>query len=474
MSDQDLKKKILQGGIVLAIRQLITSVFSLVSVLVVARVLGPEKYGIVAIAMGIFYFLIWTNKLGIGVYVLRQTELPKETPRQILAFYNTLGMGLALLLWLLAPALGDWTKSTAVIPIIRFLALPLWLELLGNASIVMMERELMFAEIGLGETIGQMANYAVSLPLVLTGYGYWGPIIGLASQYMAELVFVRYHKPVPFQFHWRSSFIFPALQTGLVYTGATWILSLRTLTVTLFVTRFAGIEAAGIVSLAVRFADQLAVFRLVLNRMSISVLAKLLGDPDRIRSAISQGMVYQVLLVSPACATFACVSSWLIPLMFGSKWLPSAYLFPFIATGVMMTAMFELHSSALYAAGNNREVGKFNAGYVALQWLAAIFGLNLFGIWGYGMAELATLPSYGLIHQAIVKLCGAPQYRNALLLVLATLPALFAGPWLPSWVGLLLLTACYVAVFAISPGLRKILFELYGAWKGGRQALTED
>ncbi|NJM57074.1 MAG: hypothetical protein HC857_06085, partial [Synechococcales cyanobacterium RU_4_20] len=125
-------------------------------------------------------------------------------------------------------------------------------------------------------------------------------------------------------------------------------------------------------------------------------------------------------------------------------------------------------------SGNNREVGKFNAGYVALQWLAAIFGLNLFGIWGYGMAELATLPSYGLIHQAIVKLCGAPQYRNALLLVLATLPALFAGPWLPSWVGLLLLTACYVAVFAISPGLRKILFELYGAWKGGRQALTED
>ncbi|NJM57390.1 MAG: oligosaccharide flippase family protein [Synechococcales cyanobacterium RU_4_20] len=80
MSDQDLKKKILQGGIVLAIRQLITSVFSLVSVLVVARVLGPEKYGIVAIAMGIFYFLIWTNKLGIGVYVLRQTELPKRNP----------------------------------------------------------------------------------------------------------------------------------------------------------------------------------------------------------------------------------------------------------------------------------------------------------------------------------------------------------------------------------------------------------
>ncbi len=473
MSDKSFKTKLLQGGIALAARQAISTVFSVLNVLVVAKILGPEKYGIVAIAMGVYFFLVWTSKLGVGIYAVRQTELPKDAPRQILAFYNTLGALLAVLLWFCAPAFGQWLGQPAVIPVVRFLALPLWLEMIGNASVVMMERELLFAEIGMGETIGQMCNYAVSFPLVFLGYGYWGPVIGLATQGIGELLFARHYKPVPFQLRWRKSFIVPALKSGIAYTSANWILSLRSLAVPILVTRFAGVEAVGIITLATRFAEKLGVFRMVLNRMSISVLTKLLGQPEKIRSAISQGMVYQLLMVAPACAVFSCCSVWFITFMGKDEWLLSSKMFPFLAASVMIAAMFEMQSSALYAAGKNREVGQFNLGYVALLWVTAILGLNFLGVWGYGFALLAAIPSYAVLHLNLRKLCGTPEYANAFLLVLATLPALFAGPWMPFWMGLLLLAACYAGAFALSPGLRKIPLELYGAWKGRRQSLAK-
>ncbi len=497
--DKDLKKKVLKGGVSLAIRQLVTSGCSLMSILIIARVLGPEQYGILASCLGIYFFLVWTNKLGIGVYAVRQSEFSDDALRQVLAFFNTLSILSLILLWVLAPVLVQWTKQPETLWMIRFLALPLWIEMIGDVSMMKMSREIQFTEIGLAETIGQISNYALSIPLVLFlsntalqthvidglstagiflpatvfGKGYWGPIWGLALQCLVVTLMVRRYQPIPMSLQWTRGCIRPALQGGLGYTGSAWILSLKALTVPLLVTRLAGIEAAGIVSIAIRFAEQLAIFRFVLSRMSITVFAKLIGQPDKIRSALSQGMVYQVLLVAPACAAFSCCASWLIPLLFGEEWLMSAQIFPFVAAGVVMAAMFELHTSTLYAAANNRSVALFNAGFITLQWTAALVALPLLGVWGYGIAEISTIPSYILIHYGLTKLCGSPDYKNVVLLVAATLPALFLGPWVPSWIGLLLLSFSYGTVLMISPSLRRIPVELYGAWRNRGQVVVD-
>ncbi|NJM56760.1 MAG: oligosaccharide flippase family protein [Synechococcales cyanobacterium RU_4_20] len=104
--DKALKDKILKGGLSLALRQMVTSVLSLVSILVVARILGPKQYGIVAVAMGIFYFLVWSNKLGIGVYFVREQSLPENCSQNILTFYNHISFVTAVALWFLAPAIA--------------------------------------------------------------------------------------------------------------------------------------------------------------------------------------------------------------------------------------------------------------------------------------------------------------------------------------------------------------------------------
>ncbi len=464
-NDKDLKDKILKGGLSLAVRQIVTSGLSLVSILVVARVLGPEQYGIVAFGMGIFYFLVWINKLGIGVYVTRVSELSADAPRQILALFNQISLVTAVVLWVSAPAIAAWTKQPETLWVVRCLALPLWFEMVGDASIMLMFRELQFAEVGVAEAIGQLANYGLAIPLVLTGKGYWGPIWGLTLQQLVVMVMVWRHRPIPWGWRWTKGCIFPALQGGLAYTGSASLLSLKALTVPLLVTRLAGVEAAGIVSIAVRFADQLAILRQVLNQMSISVLSKFMGQPERIRAALSQGMVYQVLLVAPACAVFSCCAAWLIPLLFGDEWLRSTQIFPMIAAGVILSTLFELHTSTLYAAAKNREVAIFNATYISLQWITALIVLPIVGIWGYGFAELATIPSYGVIHRSLTKLFGSPDYKNAFLLVAATFPALFAGPWIPVPLGLLLLAVSYGLVLLISPELKALPMEILKIWK---------
>lgn len=462
---RNLKAKVLQGGVYLTLRQLFGIGLSMVSILVIARILGPEQYGIVAVTMGIFYFTIWTSKFGLNVYLVRQPDLSEDTSSHVLAFYNTLGLAFCLFFGLAAPAFGAWTGHDEIASIVRILPIPIWMELISSVSISMMDRELRFAQIGMVETAGQFANYLVAVPLVLMQWGYWGSIVGLVTQFVVLAVLARYLYPIRWRWRWEFKTLKPALSYGATYSCADWIMNLRGLTIPVLVSHLAGLEAAGIISISIRFVEQLSVLRLVIRRMSIGVLARLMGEPDQVRSAISRGMAYQALLVGAICASFGCLATLTIPMLFGEKWLPSVYLFPLVALATLIAVVFDLHTSALYTAGHNREVAFANFWLIGILWLVAWILLPRWGYWGYGVAELAAVPAYFLLHRSLTKLCGSPNYRNAFLLVLAATPALLAGPWIAPVYSVGLLLGSYSLLFLLDSQVRKVPMELYGAWR---------
>ncbi|MEL7316031.1 MAG: oligosaccharide flippase family protein [Cyanobacteria bacterium J06559_3] len=103
---QGLKKKVYSGEFYLALRQLLSTGLSLIGVIVLARLLGPENYGMVVVTVGVFFFIAGFSSLGLNAYLVRQPELPENGVEQILAFYNTAGVLFCGLVWLISPAIG--------------------------------------------------------------------------------------------------------------------------------------------------------------------------------------------------------------------------------------------------------------------------------------------------------------------------------------------------------------------------------
>ena len=457
-TDRSLKDKIIKGGISLSIRQLIVSGLSLVNILIIARLLGPERYGIVTIVLGFFYFLTPTLKLGLQVYLVRKPNLLKNEPGQIVAFYNTVGVAVIALLWSAAPLMGWWTNTSEVTLALRCVLPALWLDQVSRVSITMLERELRFAQVGLIEALAQIANYLLSVILVLMGWGYWGPIAGTILRYIVQGLLAYSFYPIPWRWRWQWKFLKPALNYGLSYSSSDWLLNLKNLRVPLLVSRLLGVETAGFISIAVRLSDQLSILRMVVRRMSISVMAKFIDNPEKTRNVISQGMAYQALLIGSVCATFSCISVWIIPIMFSKEWLISAQIFPFIALGTMVGGIFELHASTLYATGHNYEVARRNLWFVGILWLATLLLLPWLGLWGYGLAEIIALPSYYWIHLSIAKLFGSPNYWNAFWLTLASATPLIGGAFLPPVIGIGLLTVSY-GLLLFNSSIRKMLIK---------------
>ena len=462
-NNASLKTKILQGGAYLAIRQLATSVLSLASVLVIARILGPEKYGIVAIAVGTFYFTFEIAKLGLDVYVIREPNLPKDGAEQVLAFYNSMGIVFCALSWIAIAVASLFSGFTVILQTFSFLVPVVWIGIIGNLHTSILERELRFAEVGSVETLAQLVGSVFSMIFVLFGWGYWGPVVAQGLQFLTlSIVAINFYQ-IPWRFRWKWVLLKPALRYGLMYAGSNWLFALKSMTVPLFVAPVASLKTVGLISIAIRFADQLGTFRFIAFRLSISALAKV-KDMETIRRTVGRGMVYQGLMVGPLYAVFSCIALLIIPQLFGQEWLPSTQIFPLIAFSFFSYTLFSMHCSALYTFDHILEVAKFHLLQVGLLWGSSFLLVPFLGLWGYPIAELVSLLSYVLIHRSLIKLCGKPDYEDALCLTFATALPLIAGPWIPTLAGLGLFVLSYGALFALRPTMRQIPIELYATW----------
>lgn len=438
----------------MAAREVLSASLSLLSTLVVARILGPEKYGVVAVSLGLFYFFTFIGRMGLNVYIVRKPELLKEEVEQILTFYNTVGIFACFLLWLASPLFGWWIGNSDVTLALRILIPAVWLDMIGMTASSMLERNLDFTKVSFIYAVAEIANYAFSVTLVTINGSYISAILGYVLQFLLFAILSHYHYPIRWGFKLSRSVLKPALKYGIFYSSSDFVLNLRSLTIPVFVSRLAGIEAAAVANVALRVVQKLLLLRFVIRKMCISVMAKLIEDQDAVKRAISQGMLYQALFMGSICAVFSGFAAWVIPALFGQEWLPSAQIFPFIGFSLIISALFDLHSAVLYASDHSREVGYFNVCYIGMIWIGCLLFLPTFGVWGYGFAEMFALPSYYLMHLFLTKFYKSPNYGPTCLTVLATIPPLFGGIWLKPWPNLALMLFCYVSLLVISPKVR--------------------
>jgi O-antigen/teichoic acid export membrane protein len=214
---------------------------------------------------------------------------------------------------------------------------------------------------------------------------------------------------------WDSAVIRDMLAYSMGISASGWVWSLQSLISPLIVGRFAGESAVGYVALAIRLVDVLGFAKGATYRISIAALAKVQGDPDRLRRAVSEGMGLQILALGPLLVAAAWLGPHLLPLAFGDKWNPVMEVYPYIALCYMSNALFNLHSSVLYVLKKPGQVTIFHGAYVIVFAVMAFLLVPSMRHVGYGVADSIAICTYGFMHFFLAQAVGSPDYRLPLI-----------------------------------------------------------
>jgi PST family polysaccharide transporter len=429
-----LREMVIRGGIALFVRQMLSMALTLVSILVITCMIGPGAYGRFAAALGIYQFFDNLAMAGIPAYLIRQPDAVSRRQYDVAAsLLLMIGLALSAGLWLSAGVIASWINIGGVDKILEILAFVIPVHhLLGVAPVAFLERALDYRRVAVIELVSLFANLVVAAPLAMAGYGSWSLVYGLIAQlgtYDAMALVAARYAP---RLAWDKAISRDILSYGLGVALGQWVLQLRLLVLPLIAGPFLGAAAVGQIAMAIRFAEGLSFMRGIASRLSLPALARVQSQPAKLVAAITEGLQLQMLAVAPVLLAFVWSAGWLVPLIFGERWLPSLAIYPFIALSRLTTGLFGIHLSALYVLGRNYNAAVHAVINSMLFMLGAFIFISWNGPAGYGWAELVACASFVAMHRFTRNAVGCPSYGVSTIWWVGTAIGLFSrqlGSW---------------------------------------------
>jgi PST family polysaccharide transporter len=387
---------------------------------VLSRQLGPEAFGLVALASVVIDFLRRFVDQGFSEALVQRGDLDQE--HLDTAFWTGIATGAllgALMLGcadLLAAAFGE----PKLAPVLRWLSLSFVIRGLSSTQQALLVRSLRFKQLALRTLVAELAAGTVAISLVLTGWGVWS----LVGQLLAGGVFgvltlwsVSSWRPgLGFRWrHFRQLSLFGANIVGFKF------LNLLTHRIDmLLIGSFLGTVALGYYSVAGRiFHAVTKALTGMMNAVAFPVFSRLQGEPERMRRAFYEATQLTSLVTLPAFLGLAAIAPDAIPWAFGEKWGPSVPVVRVLAVLGILQTLTHFNGSVLKAVGKP----SWRLGIALLQAvctaLAILFAVR-FGITAVAIASVSVAVAlYPVGFYAVRRLIGIEPLPYA---------AQFAGP----------------------------------------------
>jgi O-antigen/teichoic acid export membrane protein len=161
------------GAALMTAAKLATSLIAFASVMIVARILRPADYGLVAMAMSLVLFFTVFSDFGLSLVTVQRPDL---SCRQLTAlFWTNLAFGLALgaINAALAPLLAWFYGDPRVLPICLALSIFFPIAALGAQQQALLKRDMLFRRLAMVRVIGSAAGPLAAILLAVMGAGYW-------------------------------------------------------------------------------------------------------------------------------------------------------------------------------------------------------------------------------------------------------------------------------------------------------------
>jgi PST family polysaccharide transporter len=438
---------------------------SFIVFVVLARLLTPQDFGIVALAgVFIFSFNLLLGHSFADALVQRARLEPEHLDT---VFWTTLGLALTLtaICWAAAAPMARWFGEPRLAEVLPALSLILPLNAIGAVQTSLFRRELRFRTVATRSVTGRLVGAAAGIGMAAGGLGVWS----LVGQQLAAVATVGLAMAAasPWRPRWRFSL--PHLRDlwrfGFFVSAGQVVGGLGEQAVNLLVGGMLGSTVLGYFTIAWRMAQLLrTLVGSAVYHVGLSAFARLQEDRELVARAMLKATSLGCLFGFPIAAAMAVLASPLVTATFGVAWQASVPLLAILAID-MFTAFYGLFFTACYRAlGRAGWAFGLAAAYVAVG-IAAIYLAMPLGIEAVAAAwvvkSMVLLPVQVLLLARLlevrVRVLAAPPLAPlaasaAMALVLAAIRWTLgdgAADWTVLLVGLPVGAVTYVAVIAL-------------------------
>jgi protein-tyrosine phosphatase len=402
-----------RGGLLLAGRSGIVQVLQLGSSVLIARLIVPEAYGALTVALAALGFARYVGDLGVSTSFLPLAELHRRRFQTGALISLTMALleaaGLVALAPLLARALHGPSYSSEMI---RLLALCIVFESLRFGPNVKLSRELRFGRAGALSLAETLLLYVSQISLLVLGAGIWALVAGqLIRSVLGTLLFIWKGGGLTLPAYRQA--IGPIVRRALPYQGPLVIAAAGGLLLPLALTAALSDRQIGLWGWATVLATPIATVVGIVSAITLPGLARLRANDPAIVERAAAIMVRASMLVPAVGAGALCgFARPLVAYVFGSRWHGALSAAEIDLLGVIPTTLSVFLAAVLES--DQRASARFVAIIVAqVAGLAVVVPLShRFGVSGAAFVSAVAIP---LVDVLVLGWMSRLDYRRAAL-----------------------------------------------------------
>jgi polysaccharide transporter, PST family len=466
------RKKVLHGIAFTVASQGSKVAINLIGTIVLARLLLPSDFGLLAAVSPIMGFALVLQNLGLTQAIIQRETITSHQINALFWVSIAISASIAAVICLASPWIADFFHDERLIPLYIIGSASIILSAASAQPIALLNRNLQFRAIAVRDLIATTLTTAITIYVAWKTHSYWALVIGQILPPFVTLVICA-----------RAARWFPGMPRfdkeamGMIRFGAN--VSLFNLTNFLarnldnvMIGHFENNHALGLYDRAYK----LLMYPLTqgifpVGRVVLPTLSRLNGDPVRYRFAYLRTMKGLLMLIHPALLVAIIFSDLVIGVLLGPRWLEAAAIFSVLGIAGLHQ-MFTSTLGWLYVSqGRGSDYAKL--GFVVSPVTIASFVIGVhWGVLGltivYAASELLIRFPYtmwhvgrrGPISGAYLLKAIAPN----LLALMSTTGALYLlgkystlGPILHLVAAIATAYVVYVTTLALFPSDRKLL-----------------
>ena len=349
-----LKKVVTSGLVWTFTQQFGNQIIGFVVSLILARLLLPEEFGLIAM---IAVFVAVGNGLmdsGLSLSIIRDTEAGDRDFSTVFIFNVVAGAIIYLLVFFGAPFIAQFYDQEILTKIIRVYCLTFIFSAATSVHIALFTRNMNFKVQTLTAIPAAVISGALGIILAIKGYGVWSLVYsGLLNSILNFVLIWKYSDWYPsvnfdkvlFLKHWKYGY-----KLGLANLLNRMFNNLYLVVIG----KYFSPALLGFYSRA-ESTRQLPLSNIerALNKVSFPMFVGMKDDPERLKDVFRRLLKMVLFIVSPVLLISAAIAEPLFSFLFTDKWLPAVPFFQILCLGGLLLPLHSYNLTLLNIYGRS-------------------------------------------------------------------------------------------------------------------------
>lgn len=351
-----LKKTSVRGGTVAMLSQAVSVSLQLASILILARVLSPNDYGVLSMVMAVTGFAELFRDLGLSSAAIQKKDLTHIQQSSLFWINVATGLVLTLIVASISPLVAIFYGMPELREVTMILSLTFVIGAFGSQHSANLIRQIRYKQQAYAKIGSSLVGLCTSLALAINGFGYWSLVWGtLATSATNTILLTSLSSFTPSSPWQKNQTLGSLVRFGIDVTAFDLINYLSRNLDNILIGKYWGAGALGIYSRAYK----LLMFPIINLRGPITSIAypalSKLDHTSRDFRNYYLNLSRTLAMVTMPLMAFLCVNATpVITLVLGQNWIASAEIFMVLALVGFIQPVSTLRGLIMLSSGNSK------------------------------------------------------------------------------------------------------------------------